>query len=125
MRAITAIILCGGILAACAGSHMSKLSPTEEVALQAVSAVLRDKLIEDPDDGGIGAFDLGTLNGGVALILTSVYTPATGESRDLDCAFWVVGEKVYAVNDNAKELAPELEQAPAEIHYAAVRQVAK
>jgi len=59
-------------------------------------------------------FLAGPLDGGTAVLC----------SED-DSAFWVKDGKVYAVNDIAKKMLPELDPAPSEITYDDVKRVAK
>jgi len=53
-------------------------------------------------------FSAGSLQGGTAVL--AVLAPG-------DAAFWVKDGKVYVVNDAARKVAPELEQAPESIKY--------
>jgi hypothetical protein len=59
-------------------------------------------------------FGAGPLEGGTAVLC--------GED---DSAFWVKNRKVYAVNDIAKKMLPELDPAPPEITYDDVKRVAR
>jgi hypothetical protein len=45
------------------------------------------------------------------------YQDGTAVIGPNDMAFWVKDGKAYAVNQAAKEAAPELEQAPDNVHY--------
>lgn len=69
-------------------------------------------------------FLAGPLDGGIAVLLESA-SNTNNEVLPIMAAFWVQGDRVYTVNDWARDLAPALEAAPATITLDAVRDVAR
>ena len=71
--------------------------------------------------GGVMILCAGSYQEGTAVTCTfSVGGPLqewTGVPEPGEAAFWVKDGKVYAVNDAAREVAPDLEQAPDSIKY--------
>ena len=76
--------------------------------------IVGDYLGQHTDMGDVAYFDAGPLAEG-----TAVHFP------DRDSAFWVKEGVIYAVNENAKTLAPDLERAPTEIDYETVIKAAQ
>ena len=84
---------------------------TLSAPLLALSLLLPGCLLQLP-------IDTGPLDEGVALVLRTSREAAGGadwRTRDYDAAFWFKDDVVYAVNEDAQVLVPDLERAPESI----------
>jgi hypothetical protein len=96
----------------CWNSGTSEYSEQERRDMKLVTLHLRDSADVLPKKG-ILQFDVGSLQGGTALHLVGYWSdPERLPKVSVDASFWVKDDVIYAVNEKARELAPQLKSAP-------------
>lgn len=98
------------IFTSCAHNNHSK---SELDTASQVAKYLRD--IGTMEGPGIAQFELGTLSGGTAVLIRHWQNNDKSRDTHVGAMFWVKDGVIYAVNEKASDIAPELTAAPDEI----------
>jgi hypothetical protein len=74
---------------------------------------------------GVAVFEMGPLRGGTAVLYAGYWEDLGSRSQESEvgACFWVKDGVVYAVDDDAKKIAPDLASAPTGITETGVRSV--
>lgn len=102
------------LLAGCTGFSGSGNSYAEVAAIELVGKTVAPYFKSQPG-GFVAEYWAGELDGGCAVLLSRI------DQNELNGAFWVRDGHVYAVNDMAETMAPQLEAAPPEVTFARVK----
>ncbi len=130
MRLILAFIACAML----AGCPMTRFWPangdnehtkSERRDLEFVRIQLQDAGLWK--GSGVAVFEMGSLRGGTAVLYVGYWEDLGSRSQEseIGASFWVKEGVVYAVDDDAKELAPDLSFAPTEITETEVLEVVR
>jgi hypothetical protein len=117
------IIGCGDSPTSGTAASNAQYTESEQRALNEVNARLRDAAVWT--GGGVAEFKLGSLRDGTAVLLVGFWKDsAHTDQTPVDACFWVHEGVVYAVDEEAKKLVPDLAFAPTAITEAAILEVA-